>query len=238
MDKITLVKKITCNFNNIVSRNEIRKYFNLDWGDNGIGDRWCDKKLNYIVIYKGNKKSKIYTDCNEDIKTYEDKINKFKTDYNGRDVGIIGIKVLSIRTTKDIRPIRKDIKDYYKNKNCTVCGSSSEIVIDHKNDNYDDMRVLDSKTQTIDDFQPLCTHCNLQKRQVSKKEKETGILYSALNIMQLKCFEKEIKLMEKLLSDKCYSYWYDTTKYIERLKYILSNSSINEITMKTNLINL
>jgi len=238
MDKITLVKKITNNFNNILSRNEIRKHSNLDWGDNGIGDRWCDKKLNYIVIYKGTKKPKIYTDCDEDIKTYEDTINKFKDEYDGQDVGIIGIKVLSIRKTKDIRPIRKDIKGHYKNKNCIVCGSSSEIVIDHKNDNYDDTRVLDSKTQTHDDFQPLCTHCNLQKRQVSKKEKDTGALYSGLNIMQLKCFEKEIILMERILSDKCYSYWYDPSKYIERLKYILSNNSLNERVLKLKLINL
>lgn len=62
------------------------------------------------------------------------------------------------------RPIRKDIEKYHKQMGCVVCGSKSQLVTDHKNDVYNDPRVLDTNTQTKDDFQCLCTHCNLQKR--------------------------------------------------------------------------
>jgi hypothetical protein len=238
MDKIQLVKKITNNFTNILSREKIRDHQELDWGDNGIGDRWCDKKFNYIVIYKGKIKSKIYTDTDEDIKDdIKDDIDNFKNNYNGTSKGIIGIKILSIRTTNNNRPIRKDIKDFYKNHNCIICGSYSEIVVDHKNDYYNDPKVLITATQTLDDFQPLCNHCNLQKRQISKNEKETNILYSCNNILQLKCFEKEINKLNSLLPEKCYSYWYDPVKYIERIKYILLNNNSDRI-MKYKLINL
>jgi len=109
--------------------------------------------------------------------------------------------------------------------------------VDHKNDYYDDTRVLDSKNQTLDDFQSLCNHCNLLKRQNTKKEKETGVIYSAANIPQFKCFEKEILLLEKLLPERCYSYHYDSTKYMERVKYIVSNN-LTERIMKNKLINL
>lgn len=36
----------------------------------------------------------------------------------------------------------------------------SRLCIDHKNDLYNDKRVMNIKTQTIDDFQVLCQHCN------------------------------------------------------------------------------
>jgi len=236
MDKISLVKKCTDDFKNILPRNEIRKHKELDWGDNGIGNRWCDKKLNYIAIPR-YRNPIMYTDAEEDIKDYIDIINKFKNEYNGTDKGIIGIKILSIRTTTDSRYIKKEIKDHYKNKQCTICGSTSEIVVDHKNDYYDDTRVLDSKNQTLDDFQSLCNHCNLLKRQNTKKEKETGVIYSAANIPQFKCFEKEILLLEKLLPERCYSYHYDSIKYMERVKYITLNN-FTERVMKNKLINL
>jgi len=53
---------------------------------------------------------------------------------------------------------------------------------------YNDPRVLNTNTQSIDDFQPLCNHCNLQKRQTIKKMKETKQRYSALNIPMLKSY--------------------------------------------------
>jgi 5-methylcytosine-specific restriction endonuclease McrA len=53
-----------------------------------------------------------------------------------------------------------------------MCGSHSNTVIDHKNDLYNDETVLNVDTQTIDDFQVLCTHCNLLKRQISIDEKK------------------------------------------------------------------
>ena len=121
------------------------------------------------------------------------------------------------------RPIRKDIHKYHKSQTCVVCGSHSDLVTDHKNDLYNDIRVLDSTTQTKEDFQCLCNHCNLQKRQVSKMTKEQGKRYGASNIPSLGIFgidfiygdetfdAKDIHAMEG-------TYWYDPVEFMKQLK--------------------
>jgi hypothetical protein len=38
-----VVKKLSNNFTSIINRDTLRKYPKLDWGDNGIGDRWAKK---------------------------------------------------------------------------------------------------------------------------------------------------------------------------------------------------
>lgn len=86
------------------------------------------------------------------------------------------------------RPIRTDIRRRLAGAACVVCGSTSQVVVDHKNDMYNDPRVLNVHTQTMNDFQCLCTHCNLQKREVSKKTKMSGIRYGATNIPHLAVF--------------------------------------------------
>ena len=49
------------------------------------------------------------------------------------------------------RPIRKDIREGLLSKypRCIVCGCSNSLVIDHKNDLYNDPRVLNSETQVF-----------------------------------------------------------------------------------------
>jgi hypothetical protein len=118
------------------------------------------------------------------------------------------------------RPIRDDIRDALKNQSCVVCGSRSSIVIDHKNDLYNDLRVLDTSTQTIDDFQPLCNHCNLQKRQVSVEMRRTGKRYPATKIPSVAVFGVDF-----ILGDETYdpedpnatvgSYWHDPVVFLE-----------------------
>ena len=85
------------------------------------------------------------------------------------------------------RPIRSDIHAFYKSHGaaCVVCGTKSDLRTDHKNDLYNDPRVLNSKTQTLEDFQCLCNHCNLQKRQISITTKQTKKRYGATNIPQI-----------------------------------------------------
>ena len=96
-------------------------------------------------------------------------------------IGIFGKKKPNLE-----RPIREDIKTYYKKIPCCVCGSSSDLVCDHKNDLYNDERVLSRTGQTFDDFQSLCNHCNLQKRQVAKECRRTGKRYPATKIPSLR----------------------------------------------------
>lgn len=86
------------------------------------------------------------------------------------------------------RIISKNIRMFYKNKPCVVCGTHNDTIIDHKNGLYNDERVLNIKTQNIDDFQVLCNHCNLQKRQTIIEMKKTGKRYSAINIPIVKTF--------------------------------------------------
>ena len=49
------VSFLSNNFTQIINRNDLHKYPILNWGQNGIGDRWAGKRFNYTVIY-GNKR--------------------------------------------------------------------------------------------------------------------------------------------------------------------------------------
>ena len=76
---------------------------------------------------------------------------------------------------------KNDFEDIFIIKNeicklpCASCGTTTGIECDHKNDlalEQNDERVLNIITQTIDDFQPLCKHCNDVKRAVKAKMKK------------------------------------------------------------------
>lgn len=127
-----------------------------------------------------------------------------------------------------LRPIRKDIHDFHKSQSCVVCGSKSDLVTDHKNDLYNDPRVLNKDTQTVDDFQCLCNHCNLQKRQVSKKTIQDGKRIGATTIPSLSIFGIDfIEGNETLdISDinaMKGTYWYDPVEFIKQVKISLSH---------------
>ena len=83
--------------------------------------------------------------------------------------------------------IRKDIKNYYKNKRCVMLGvvgfsENTRIEIDHKDGRKADRRVSNQASQTIDDFQPLCKAANDVKRQICKECKQTNKRWDAKNI--------------------------------------------------------
>lgn len=148
-------------------------------------------------------------------------------------------KVIALRTNgfdiynnKQInkRSIRKDIKEYHYKSGCVVCGSKSkkELVVDHKNDLYNDPRVLNVNTQNIYDFQCLCTHCNLQKRAVCKLTRDTKKRYGATNIPQLKIFGIDFIDGSDLLNvdDKnamVGTYWYDPVAFMEHIYKMTDN---------------
>lgn len=225
---VNLVIKLSNNFTKIIPRNELKKYKKLNWGNNGIGDRWANKKFNYSVIY--GSKDKPY-------KTYSDNINdkipdEILQDYqnnpnNKIKNGIIGIFVHSKRSNIKNRPIDKNIHQEIIKQSCVVCGSRSDIICDHKNDLYNDERVLDIKTQTIDDFQALCNHCNLQKRIICQKEKENQKLYSAKEIPSLNAlgidFPWEKKIYDKNdINCKKDTFWYDPIEFYRKIKLYIS----------------
>jgi hypothetical protein len=108
------------------------------------------------------------------------------TESNGNKILYIGI--FGFKNKEKNRTIREDIKAYHKKIPCVACGKKTGLECDHKNDLYNDPRVLNIRTQTKEDFQSLCSSCNCQKRQVIKKCKETGKRYGATNIPALKIY--------------------------------------------------
>ena len=234
-DLITLVTRISNNFTKILSKDEIQNNKQLKWGNNGIGDRWANKKFNYTVIYS-NKKTKTYSENENDIIELST-LNDFIENNNGRHNGIIGIFVHSIRQNIVNRPIKIDIKKEITSQSCVICGSNTDIVCDHKNDLYNDEKIL-SKTQLITDFQPLCNHCNLQKRQICKEEKRTNKLYSAKQISIYKIYPFEFPWEKKnfdlnLIDCKTDTFWYDPIEFNRKLLlYIQYLPSIKAIKLK------
>ena len=83
---------------------------------------------------------------------------------------------------------------------------------------YNDARVLNLQTQLISDFQPLCNHCNLQKRQICREEETKQQIYSAKNIEQYKVYTFEFiwenkKYDKNDILCKYDTYWYDPVKF-------------------------
>jgi 5-methylcytosine-specific restriction endonuclease McrA len=210
----------------------INEYVNLVLGNGGS---WCRFDGNFgktykVITIKNNGKINFSWNNEDELNIYKNEINtkiKNKELIITKGNSIKYIKLCGIQESDYMRPISNEIRKYYKDKNCVVCGSNHNIVIDHKNDLYNDKRVLNIKTQTNNDFQPLCNHCNLQKRQVIKKVKETGKRYSALNIPSIAKFNIEFTQGNEILdkTDPNWgigTYWYDPvdfiTKCIEKLQ--------------------
>ncbi|MBQ9254815.1 MAG: hypothetical protein IJ180_08605 [Bacteroidales bacterium] len=122
--------------------------------------------------------------CRKSAQKYIVEFDKSKT--KGNSVDAIRLNGFSENKTFK-QSIRKDIKDYYKNKNCVILGvngtsENTKIEIDHKDGRKDDWRVSNTQTQKIEDFQPLCKAANDVKRQICKHCKETDKRWDAKNI--------------------------------------------------------
>lgn len=222
---IKLVESLSINYTKIISRYDLKKYKCLDWGNNGVGNRWANKKFNYTVIYH-NGKTKTYSDnINDTIN--EMLLDKFVKNHSTNAIGIIGIFVHSLKLNTLYYPVSNKIKSIIKVQNCVSCGSYNNIICDHKNDLYNDKRVLSIKTQTVNDFQPLCNHCNLLKRQINKIERETNKLFSAKKLKKYEIIPFEFP-WEKYHFDitnkntKKESYWFSPVEFNNKLyKYSL-----------------
>lgn len=183
----------------------VEEYFKEHCNFINLTNKTKDKTKDKVKDKAKDKKDNIRTRCGVGIK-YIRSFGKF---------------VASSDTT---RAIRKDILEFYKTQSCVGCGSNAELQCDHKNGLYNDIRVLNLKTQTLDDFQSLCRHCNCQKRQVEKKTRETGKRYGATNIPHMRPFginytEGDDTLDINNPNTLRGTYWYDPiafTKYIHQ----------------------
>ena len=179
-----------------VTREELENTPTLNWGSNGVGRHG---------IYFGDKR--FIWEKQGSRKITHLRTNGFSTNH------LYGAS----------RPIRKDIHEYHKSMGCVVCGSHSDLVTDHKNDLYNDPRVLDSNTQVRDDFQCLCNHCNLQKRQIAKMTRETGKRFPATKIPSLAPFGIDfIQGNETFDLEDPHAmvgtYWYDPVEFMKQVK--------------------
>lgn len=129
--------------------------------------------------------------------------------------------------------IRKDIKDFYKTKKCVMLGVNgtsvnTKIEIDHKDGRKEDARVSNMKTQTFEDFQPLCKAANDVKRQICKECKKTDKRWDAKNIKgnPYSFYEGDENYSEDLGCKGCYQY--DPVEYRKQsVKRIAKEASEN-----------
>jgi hypothetical protein len=177
-----LINQKTNNHENILSI-EDAQILGLHGGPgNGSGDRTKLSKMYVNTTIYGSKTHPVtYPKCyNEHIELTEDNkkmIDEYKKKRKEEGLkcggGVIGFIIQGENKDEQIkRPIRDDIKKYHSNFWCVKC-NAKKTICDHKNDLYNDPRVLNSNTQTKEDFQSLCNNCNLRKRAVAlKRDKE------------------------------------------------------------------
>jgi len=229
---VEMVKRLTSNYTQIIPRDILRQeeFKRLDWGDNGIGNRWGRQKFNYAMLMS-NRKLNLYSEYAED--TCEHPILKtirlpfYSSIGQSKTPSIVGIFVFSEKDTRmSSRTIADKIRTHFTGACCVACGSSCSVVIDHKNDLYNDTRALHTASQRISDFQPLCNHCNLQKKAICMKEKKSKRLYSAKQIPRLNqslfSFPWEKKCFD--ISDihcKRDTYWYDPVEFETKIRYYM-----------------
>lgn len=192
----------------------------------GNGGGWCrldgDFGRKYMVcIAKHNGELRFSWDpTDEERALISEEMTTFEGAVFKKGLAIYLIKICGRLDRSSARPIRSDIRNALKEGPCVSCGTTSQIEIDHKNGLYNDPRVLSSETQTVDDFQPLCKHCNDQKRQTYNYTKKTGKRYAASQIPMLRSLG-----IDFIKGDESFdptdpnatvgSYWHDPVQFME-----------------------
>ena len=153
--------------------------------ENGIS-RWVNTD-EFIGKFKDLKLGNGGSWCRKSSSLAKKYIVEFdKTITNGNSIDRIRLNGLNTEQSFN-QYIRKDIKDFYKNKNCVMLGiignsENTQIEIDHKDGRKKDWRVSDPKTQKLEDFQPLCKAANDAKRQICGVCEKTKKRWNAKNL--------------------------------------------------------
>tara|TARA_B100000683_G_scaffold25455_1_gene23256 strand:+ start:349 stop:1149 length:801 start_codon:yes stop_codon:yes gene_type:complete len=222
-----LVNSLTNNHKYILSIEDAQKLGLHKGPGNGSGDRKKITKM-YIntTIYGSCRSPMTYPKCYDehieltldDLKMIEEYKKKREEDGIKNSQGVIGFIIRGDNIYEKInRPIHSDIKKYYSQYPCVKCGAKKTIC-DHKNDLYNDPRVLDINTQTKEDFQPLCNSCNLRKRACGlRRDKENKRQPPSPDILAMNGGIKFTKGNENYdTNDKnalIGSYWYDPIQF-------------------------
>lgn len=198
----------------------------------GNGGSWCrfdgplGKQYKLITVKRNGTVRCSWEPTEEELMRIQQEIEQTQIRF-GKGTDILLIRICGEQSNTFGRMIRKDIRDAICKLACVVCGCTTNIECDHKNDLYNDPRVMNPSTQVMDDFQPLCKHCNDQKRQVVKKTKELGKRYGATNIPSLKAlgapdFTVGTEYFDsKSISALVGTYWYDPVDFMNRVRKTL-----------------
>jgi len=108
--------------------------------------------------------------------------------------------------------IRSDIKKEISQKRCIILGTNRscdhKVEVDHKDGRKLDERIMNTKTQILEDFQPLYKPVNDAKRQFCKECKSSGLRYDAKKLGYTISFTQgEIKYNSETGCKGCF--WYD-----------------------------
>jgi len=198
----------------------IGKYNNLKLGNGGS---WCRnsawKHHKVATMKKNGVINYLWETDNENEKSIVSKAFRVYPVTKGNSIQYFGI--FGLKEQNKLRPIRSDIKDYWVKFPCVFCGLKENLVCDHKNDLYNDMRVLNTKTQTLDDFQPLCKHCNALKREAKKKK------FSAKELPMYSHYSIDFYWEQNPEE----SFWYDPIKFRKRVDDEMNKSWLQKIYM-------
>ena len=129
------------------------------------------------------------------------------------------IKLCGFRNEDNLgnQTIRDNIKNFYKNQRCVILGTSNPEV-DHKNGRKNDIRVLQTETQKLEDFQPLSKHANDAKRQYCKECKQTERRYDAKKLGYPISFYKGNEMHDGSVNGCEGCFWYDPIEFRRHLK--------------------
>lgn len=229
MKKFELFKKLSnCNdyvISNIVNVNMFKnEYSSLKLGNGGSWCRFDSKVAKKYKLMTYNEFGKLrcsWEADNYEISKLNNEIKKLGVDFYNKN-SILFIKLCGFQNLDCInRSVRSDIKNIIQSLPCVHCGTTSNIEVDHKNGLYNDKRVLNINTQRLEDFQPLCKHCNDLKRQTIKEMKNTGIRYPATKIpiirkLGIKYTQGNENYDINDPNTMIGTYWYDPVDFISR----------------------
>ncbi|MBX7171585.1 MAG: hypothetical protein K1X72_11560 [Pyrinomonadaceae bacterium] len=128
------------------------------------------------------------------------------------------IRLNGFRNDDSSNQVRADLKREIKKRRCVILGTSNPEA-DHKDGRKDNSRVMNLKTQVLDDFQPLSKAANDAKRQICKECKATDIRFDAKRLgYPISVTKGSLNYEESVGCDGCF--WYDPLDFRKNLKEI------------------
>lgn len=117
--------------------------------------------------------------------------------------------------------IRSNIKKEIWSKKCVILGTNRscdhKTEVDHKDWRKNNLEVMNTKTQKLEDFQPLSKPANDAKRQFCKKCIETWLRYDAKKLWYtVSVTEWDLKYEDSIWCKWCF--WYDPIAFRQKLK--------------------